>query len=322
MPKVLVYGWYHQGNLGDDLFIEAFRYLFPNFDFVFTNSINSDKLEGVDAVFFGGGSFLLGRPLITDAALKILKSKKIFYLGVGVEADIHPIHMGLMVSAQMIATRSQDQLQKLECLNKNSLYVPDLVYSLRPEIQLSQKTSRSVLILPNISVVPRRFDPHWKHAAWTYFKSEFTQFLDWLVDNGYHPSFFAMCQGAEINDDWAAAELIGHMEKRHQRYLLTTRPTGIVEISKLISSFDAVITQRFHGIVLSEMTQTPYMGIHHHDKLKLCTPNNGLSISYYNNSKQPLIDAMHSVMKMSIPSNDSEESTIFKAFTTEVINLL
>src|SRR5271163_1304539 len=128
--KVLVYGWYYQGNIGDDLFMESFRHLFPDFEFIFTENINSDKLKDVDAVFFGGGSFLLDRPLITEDALKILKSKKIFYLGVGVEVDIHPIHIELMSSALMIATRSKNQIDKLRLLNKNVSYIPDLIYSL------------------------------------------------------------------------------------------------------------------------------------------------------------------------------------------------
>lgn len=322
MPKVLVYGWYHQGNIGDDFFMEAFGYLFPDFDFVFSETITSDKLDGVDAVFFGGGSFLLDRPQITEDALKILKSKKVFYIGVGVEEHIHPIHMELMSAAQMIATRSNDQVARLKTLNNNSIYIPDIVYALRPEIKISQKKKKTVLILPNISVVPRRSDPHWKHAAWGYFKSEFTQFIDWLVDNGYEPSFFAMCQGNELHDDWAAAELIGNMERRDQKYLLPNFPTGFKEISKLFSYFEFIITQRFHGIVLSEIVQTPYIAIHHHDKLKICTPNNGSFVSYYNNSKQVLINEMGNIAKMKIPSNLSEESTIFKTFTTEVVGLL
>src|SRR5579864_6412775 len=113
MKKVLVYGFYHQGNLGDDLFVEAFQHLFPNVDFNFTESIDVDKLRDVDAVFFGGGSFLLERPNITEAALEVLKKKKVFYLGVGVEADIHPVYMELMSRALLIATRSIDQVERL-----------------------------------------------------------------------------------------------------------------------------------------------------------------------------------------------------------------
>src|SRR5271169_6096331 len=112
--KVLVYGWYHQGNIGDDLFIDSYLHLFPDIDFVFSDSITTDKLRDVDAVFFGGGSFLFDRPTISNEALQNLSSKKIFYLGVGVEADIHDTHQKLMSQALLIATRSSDQVERLK----------------------------------------------------------------------------------------------------------------------------------------------------------------------------------------------------------------
>jgi hypothetical protein len=101
MTNVLVCGWYGDdgngiGNLGDDLFIRAFRALFPTLTLIFTASITADKLADVDAVFFGGGSFLGGAPSIAINAIPILKTKKLFYIGVGVESYIHPLHLELM----------------------------------------------------------------------------------------------------------------------------------------------------------------------------------------------------------------------------------
>lgn len=186
MTKVLVYGWYHHGNIGDDLFTEAFSRLFINYQFVFTDSISLDKLTDIDAVFFGGGSFLSERPIIdSDAMDSLMLSKKIFYLGVGVESNIHHEHLQLMSRARMIATRSPEQADKLRLICPNVKVIPDLVYSLQNQIVQSNKEPRSVLVMPNISIVPNRSGPHWKFASWNYFKSEFSQFLDWLVENDY-----------------------------------------------------------------------------------------------------------------------------------------
>jgi polysaccharide pyruvyl transferase WcaK-like protein len=319
--KVLVYGWYHKGNIGDDLFIQAFKHLFPDLDFVFTEVITSEKLRGIDVVFLGGGSFLHDSPVIAPTALKELESKKIFYLGVGVEGHIHPKHLDLMSKAKLIATRSLDQVAKLKAIG-NAIYVPDLVYSLQDKVRLSERTSKSVLIMPNVSVLPTCSNPHWKHASWTYFKSEFCQFLDVLVDDGWTPSFFSMCHAQQLEDDWASNELIGHMVRRNNKFFLTDRPAKIEEVTQLISSYDLVITQRFHGIVLSEMTRTPYISIHHHDKLKFSQPGEGTFLSYYNGSKQSFIDAFDKSIKMKFTSELPVEPTTFKAFTTEVVSLL
>lgn len=320
--KILVYGWYHQGNIGDDLFIDAFRYLFPDIDFIFSEIISAELLENVSAVFFGGGSFLLDRPNIEDAVLPILSGKKIFYLGVGVESVIHPIHEKLMSKALLIATRSPDQVDRLKAINSNVNLIPDLVYSLQSEVNKPTKISKSVLIMTNMAVVPSHSDPYWKHAAWNYFKSEFGQFLDWLVESGYNPQLFAMCRGLNLDDDWASAELVSAMDKRSRERILLQRPSGIKEVSELCAKHDMIITQRFHGIVLSEMTRTPYIAIHHHDKLKFSQPSEGTFLSYYNSSKQSYIDAFEQTINMNFSEPMPIKSSIFETFSKGITSLI
>jgi len=320
--RILVYGWYHQGNIGDDLFMDAFQHCFPDIEFLFTEIITVDKLENVDAVFFGGGSFLFGRPIINDDALLVLFTKKIFYIGIGVEIDIHPLHLQLMAHARLIATRSADQVERLRSINANVQYLPDLVYSLQSKLSKPAKVSKSVLVMTNIAVVPNNSDPHWKHTSWAYFKSEFGQFLDWLLEEGYKPHLFAMCQGLNLDDSWASAELISAMNKRDRRHLVLEKPVGIKAVSELVAKHEVVITQRFHGIVLAEMTRTPYVAIHHHDKLKFSQPNEGSFISYYNSSKLSYINAFEQTINLKFSNTLPIESTIFETFSEGVANLI
>lgn len=319
--KVLVYGWYHQLNIGDDLFSDSFRNLFPNYQFIFRETIRLEDLQDVDAVFFGGGSFLLDDPLISADALQKIKQLPIFYLGVGVEADIHPTHMTLISLAKMVATRSASQVDRLKMLNPNSMWIPDLVYSLQSKVKISEKMNRSVLVLPNIAVVPSNSDPHWKHASWAYFKSEFSQFLDMLRGDGYKIEFLSMCRGRKENDDWAAGELIGHMSRRG-KLMLDEQPVGIEQVTQLISKYNVVITQRFHGIVLAEMTKTPYIALSHHDKIKNAKPFSGLALSYYNSSKQTYIDTFNNAVKLNFSNSLPIETDIFEAFSQKIIELV
>lgn len=326
MSKVLVYGWYYKGNIGDDLFIHAFKHVFPDLKLVFTDTISEKRLEDVDAVFFGGGSFLLDPPSITgpfDKTWDLLKSKKIFYLGVGVELDIHALHKELMAQAKLIAIRSPDQVERVKAINSNTRLIPDLVYSLQSQISMDyHRQEKSVLIIPNISVVPQAHDPHWKHAAWSYFKSEFSQFMDWLVEEGYTLQLFSMCRNKKMSDEWAATELLSHMQNRDSRFIQEDRPLEMTFMSKIISRHDLVITQRFHGIVLAEMARKPYIAIHHHDKLKFSSPNEGAFLSYYNCSKQLLMDTFESTLQMKYSSVLPIESNIFEALSKEVMGLI
>jgi polysaccharide pyruvyl transferase WcaK-like protein len=320
--KVLVYGWYHQGNIGDDLFMEAYHHLFPSLQLVFTEAITSDKLQDVDAVFLGGGSFLLDAPRATDEALQLLKKKKIFYLGVGVESEIHPTHEMLMRRAQLVAIRSSNQLDRVRQINHNTILIPDLVYALKDKASLRSATSNSVLVLPNVAVLPNNGDAHWKQAAWIYFKSEFTQFLDWLVDNKFLVKFLPMCMANKEDDTWVATELTSFMKYRSNRFGLTVKPQGISEVLQLISQHSIVITQRFHGIVLAELAGVPYIAIHHHDKLKQSSSNAGKFISYYGLSKQKLIDEFNIAISANYTSILPIETNIFKALVEEVLTLL
>lgn len=322
MMKVLVYGFYHQGNLGDDLFVDAFTHLFPNLNLTFTDHITDDKLKDIDAVFFGGGSFLFGQPNITSTALEIIKKKKIFYLGVGVEAEIHSVHLDLMSRSQLLAIRTAEQLERVKYINSNTILIPDLVYSLASLVQPQTIDDKSVLVMPNVYVVPQHNDPNWKHAAWNYFKSEFCQFLDYLVENKYHPHLFPMCSAHKEDDRWAAVDLVSFMQHRSNGFLLQTQVKGIGQISNLISKHSMVITQRYHGIVLSEICQTPYIAIHHHEKLKKQPKNVGEFISYYGLSKQTMIETFN----RSLLNNNKPilpiETDIFGVLVNRITSLL
>ena len=321
--KILVYGFYGKGNMGDQLFIDVFHQLFPDYQLAFTDHIDCNDLIDIDAVFFGGGSFLSERPLIEDAAfVELMASKKIFYLGVGVEASIHQKHLQLISRARMIVTRSPDQADKLRLISSNVKVIPDLVYSLQNRVKLSNRKPRSILVMPNISVVPNRLAPYWKHASWNYFKSEFCQFLDWLIENEYHLTFFPMCTGIEVSDAWAASELVSHMKNRNSSYLKYEECSSIEDITWMVSKHEMLLTQRFHGIVLAEMTRTPYIAIHHHDKLKFVQPGEGILLSYYNSSKQLYIDAFATAQSMIFQQPLPLFSPIYESLAKEVAYLI
>lgn len=322
MIKVLVYGWYHHNNIGDELFIEAFRNLFPELDFVFTDNLDVHHLHDIDAVFFGGGSFLGDHPKITEAALQTLMHKKVFYIGVGVESEIHPIHKQLMSHAKMIVTRTISQVEKVKELNSDVIFAPDLVYTLQDKVQMSVRRPQSVLILPNVSVVPNRLDAVWKHAAWNYFKSEFSQFLDWLIENNYEVKLAPLCQASKVDDRWAINELIAQMSKRDHKYEIMTPITNIGEVSSLISQFSVVISQRYHGMILSEITNTPYISIHHHDKLKNSTIDGGQFISYYGMHKQQLINAVNVALNTKTSYSLPIETNIYETVKHKVLHLI
>lgn len=292
---ILVYGYYSGDyklgfNLGDELFIDAFKTLFPKFNFKFTNHITADMLKNISVIFFGGGSFLDGKPNITDDALNILKSKTILYIGIGAETNIHQYHIELMKIAKLIAIRSPDHLEKIKKLNNNAITIPDLIYSLFILFSNTSK-EKSILIIPNFAVVPQNNDPHWKHASWNYFKSEFSQFIDELIDYNYLITFLSFCNNSDANDEFAAIEIMNSMKNRKKCKKETAHHLNHIAKNKYI------ITQRYHGIILAELANKKHIVISHHDKLKNHSPKIGSFLSYYECSKTNLFNNFNEEIK-------------------------
>ena len=284
MATALVYGWYGRGNAGDELMKHAIAGMLRprGFELSFVDKIgvpqllNYDKVEGyVDAVIFGGGSILDGDPNVTPEAMEVLLAGKVpvFYVGVGIETQVHPKHQALMSVARLVAARERD--------------IPDLAFSLPRPDHTPSHPPHGLLVIPNVETVPTWADPHWKHVAWERYKDEFAQALDHLIDGGLEVSFLLMCSNLHMEDAWPASELMARMKRRGTKKHVFK--AGGTEVLVLLQRHAAIVTQRYHGIILAEMAGVPYVSIDHHDKLKHATPSRGLHLPYHGVRKDELI---------------------------------
>jgi hypothetical protein len=198
MHQIVVFGFYSKNNLGDTLFQDAFKFLFPQLNFIFLDHFIEEDVNKASTIFIGGGSFLFSDFGLTDKNIELLKTKNIFYIGVGSETDIHSVHLDLFNVAKLIALRNNHKFEEIKQLNNNTIIIDDLVYCLPANKIINN--NKKVLILPNISVVPSYNDPSWMHLSWEYFKSEFAQFLDYVIEQDYNIKFLAFCQNRKIHD--------------------------------------------------------------------------------------------------------------------------
>lgn len=287
--KILVWGFYFKGNLGDNLFIDSFKYLFPEYDFIFTDEITISHLNDVEAVFLGGGSFLAETLKASPEAFKRLLTMKIFYLGVGCETNIDARHQELIKKAEVIAVRTEQNINKIKSLTDKWMVIPDLVYAL-PNQNETKSRNKSLLYIPNILVVPKWNEPHWKHASWNYFKSEMIQSIDQLIKDDWEIDFLPFCDNNYLKDNYAAAELIAGSQTMTSKKIWN-KPESFEEAIKIIGSYDKVVSQRFHGTILSHIANRNVLSLHHHDKL-IYGSN---TLSYYNFNKQTFLDKLNNL---------------------------
>jgi hypothetical protein len=314
MPKVLVWGFYNKSNAGDELFKQAFQHLFPEIDFQFVDQLNASKIEATSAVILGGGSFL-DNPLPMDAsAHRALQDRPILYIGVGLETNIHPDHQVLLERAKLIATRTPNQGYL------NSIYVPDLVYALKDK-SWHQNKQQAILILPNFSVIPTWNDPVWKQNAWEYFKSEFAQVLEKLYPE-FRIDFYPMCQNTTLDDHAASIEMLSKTAQRNFDGLLHQVPPTIERLTHLFSQYQLIITQRYHGAILAELARTPYVSIHHHDKLKFTHVGEGSQIPFFGFSKDRLFFAIEQAKSKKLSPHLPIETHLFEGLQSRVRSII
>lgn len=281
---LLVFGWYGKNNCGDELMKRALIELFTPRNIVlrFVDYIDGNALKGTSGIIFGGGSILHNDPHVSPGALNLLLARKypVCYVGVGLGSEAEPsqVHQQLLRVAAFTVFRDRDML--------------DLVYSLTvPTATLSQPPT-GVLWLTNVEVLPTHASPHWMHVAWERFKDESAQCIDQLVDDhGLHIDFGLMCRNDRQDDAWPAHELTGRTLRRPPKQLLH-RLSDLEGAVALMRRHRVVVTQRYHGIVLSEIAGVPYVSVAHHDKLNDAMPHRGTYLSYHGINKRQLVSAI------------------------------
>lgn len=314
MKTILIYGHYGHQNIGDELFKESFEILFNScnsYNLIFTDFLNIEMFKNVDALIFGGGSFLnqsISGFNIFDFN-SIINSIPIFYIGVGLETEIHMDHWFILNKAKIIASRTEDCIRlRLYKKQLNIIDIPDLVYLLKNKINNCEKCLDSVLILPNVSVLPLHNSPAWVNSSWENFKNQFAQFLDYLIDEKYNLTFYPMCSNKIEHDNFASYQIISMMKHRDYNMVKTNQ-----SIYDHLSSTQAVITQRYHGIILSELANVPVLPIYHHDKLKVTD-----ALPYYEISKDRLLNNFWKIKN----KNKTIDYSAFNQVKDKVENIL
>ena len=184
------------------------------------------------------------------------------------------------------------------------------------------RTEKSILVVPNVETIPTWNSPTWAHLSWEKFKNEMAQFLDERLETGWKISFLSMCFNSKMNDVWAASEIVSKMQKRSTNFKMMQAPQmEICEVLDEFASHSVVISQRYHGLVLAQISETSVVSIHHHDKLKNVEPFCGEKVPYYEFAKSPLHAAVDkSTGNKPLSSLDFQELILKCRFFLQEVN--
>jgi len=310
MAKVLVYGWYGHGNLGDEAFRPAITGLFPGVDFTFADRLPERLAIRFDAVVFGGGSFL-DQAVAGSIDIHLPEGMPIAYLGVSCGDVVHPDHSKLLKKAKLIVVRDRlsfDKLTRIHEIDRNKVhYAGDLVLA-RDDVywQLcEQPPSRMVAVFLSDHLTPRRDAPIWAYQAHEWFVREMAKALDRMIDDGLHVSFYAMCVNPRESDERPMWAVTGKMNSDPMSYFSRMGYMDEAECRASIARSHLVVTQRLHGAVFSAALGRHAILINSHDKMNAFAMDSGIeTVPYYGFTDRQLLDTVDLLSGSQLPNTD------------------
>lgn len=156
--KILIVGYYDKCNLGDELFKESFKLLFPSHELYICNIDDIPRTTYFDLLIFGGGDLM--NEYFIGKLKRLNRPEKKIGLGIGfLDVNVRADYVNLF---SCICTRTRNMKLLKNLVNSISfrrvMCIPDLVFSLSVE---PVSLSKGVLLIPSldrISELPQIYD--------------------------------------------------------------------------------------------------------------------------------------------------------------------
>ena len=268
--NVLASGAYGYGNFGDDCYVDVLRSRMAGRQIDFLSQIDETQLRlfSYDATMLAGGGLLYD--LVAKCGTRSLKhylrypaiaqwlGKKSFMIGVGVQGRIHPQslepYLSVFEAMDLRTVRDDYSARKLREAGVHSsvLECADLVYAktILPKRDIVGRR----LGKPVLGIVASQPGKGFVHDEFSGFEVRFQQALR-ILEKNFKLHFFSF---DSRTDPWLAESWSG--DHCYTRFDLKSTD-AINEFIRSFQSVDAFVTTRYHGVVLSILTGTPFLGV-------------------------------------------------------------
>jgi hypothetical protein len=266
MLKVLVIGWFDQGNIGDESYKLAFQETFPYFQFQFVNHIKQANPSSFDIVFLGGGDIL--SPLYLDQ----IKGLKKPVIAVSVSSNTKLSAASLEPIRQLYIRDSGEMKHK--CIRR----MPDLAFALEPNVKSGKeiidkslvgcekyKYKVAVVINSHLFSDAERQSSHYDQLCF----SKFAYDLAWVMDNSPYNFVFVPFGTKLPHDDRAANGFVLSRSKFYKKNSIIYDTLTAQQTLDVISACDAVISTRLHSSIFATIGGVPFVDVTHNHKNKL-----------------------------------------------------
>jgi polysaccharide pyruvyl transferase WcaK-like protein len=266
---VLAAGAYGYGNFGDDCYVDILQSRLAGYQLDILSRIDEAelKLHSYDASMVAGGGVLYQslsengpeslKHYLRYPAIAQWLGKKSFMIGVGVQGPIQTQSvtpfLSVLEGMNLRTVRDNFSARLLRGAGVTSpvLECADLLYSkaIYPKHRVRRTPGKPVL-----GVVASQPGEGILHPHFDGFDDRIQQALR-ILEKDFRLHFFSF---DDRSDPWLAQSWTGnHMYSSFD----PTRPDAVNEFIMAFENVDAFVTTRYHGVILSVMTGTPFLAI-------------------------------------------------------------
>jgi polysaccharide pyruvyl transferase WcaK-like protein len=205
------------------------------------------------------------------AVLARLAGARLVVLSVGVEEINTRLAKFFCKNALLLADyrsfRDEESKQKVKAIGvrgDNHVF-PDMAFGLKPEGDngdSANREARKVIGVSPMAYCDPRFWPVKNLAAYQGYLKKLGDFVSWLLRSGYEVVLFP----TQIKMDRSAMEELSASVRKnlpsglHEKLTAATLHS-VDKCLTLLSGFDAVVTSRLHGVILSCVAGTPVLAV-------------------------------------------------------------
>ncbi|MFZ2988913.1 polysaccharide pyruvyl transferase family protein [Ideonella sp.] len=276
-------GWYGRSNVGDEAFKEVHRFLFPDTPIEWRDDRSSPVTDGARYWVLGGGDVL------SDFYVKTIPAGQRFSIyGCGIAgSDQFNTLQRWAPRIDHIWLRNRGDAQHAQSLGLPASFSPDIVFQLRGHYAklraagairnpAGPRERKRVVIFPsaNATQAADRNGDLRDYHYYAFMQREMALLCDFLSDY-YDVVFYPLSTNVNDNDRLFALNVVSAM-KNPSRARVMQGDDEIAEVVEMTRDADLVLSMKFHGIVFSILSGTPFLNIGLSRKTQMLCTDNGL----------------------------------------------
>jgi len=225
---------------------------------------------------FGIGPFDLHYEILKWSILAKARGSKVLFVSVGAGPIEHPLSRWIVKRAVSLAdyrsyrdSFSKAYLAAIGFDTRRDLVYPDLAFSLRPEIAVSERRKSDSLVI-GLGLMDY-FGKHWtgsSEATYFAYVDKAAIFLQWLLDRDYTVRLLI---GDVAYDRRVKVDVMEALRKRrpdhHDGRIIDEPISSVEELIAQLGKTDIVVATRFHNLLLALMLNKPVLALSYHEKI-------------------------------------------------------